>query len=392
LRILAVTPTFLPMVGGAELGLYEIYRRLSRCHAVKVLTPKKRGVEGGPMPGQETEVWYFRDRLMLGNMRGYGMIRGIVPPISLSFFPVFREIVEKFAPDVVHCAYAIPYGINLALLKSRLRPPVVLSLIGRDVPGPGVPRLWTRCVRWVADKCDHVVYISQYCRESLGLSRKEWSVIPFGVDCGKFSSPRLSEEAIRLRGESGLGRDDVVLLALQRLSAEKRVDVVIDAVALLMKQAYPNVRLVIGGTGELESRLRKQARELGLHGRILFAGYIPDSELAKYFAMSDIFVFHSVFETFGIVLAEAMAAGKPIVSVESTAIPELVEDGINGLLVPPLDPEEMAKALIRLVHDRSLRKKMGDCNRRKARAFDWEDVADRYEKLLEQVADVDKEN
>jgi glycosyltransferase involved in cell wall biosynthesis len=150
---------------------------------------------------------------------------------------------------------------------------------------------------------------------------------------------------------------------------------------------HPGALLIIGGKGAALDGLESLAKGLGVSRSVRFAGYVPDAELPGYYAAADVFVFHSTYETFGIVLAEAMAAGKAIVSVNSTAIPEVVSQGITGMLVPPLDPEALSNEVIRLLDSPGERARLGKNARKWAEEnLDWNVIAAQYEETLQNAA------
>ncbi|MBP2681948.1 MAG: putative glycosyltransferase [Candidatus Krumholzibacteriota bacterium] len=143
----------------------------------------------------------------------------------------------------------------------------------------------------------------------------------------------------------------------------------------------------MGGKGAALEGLKSLAARLGVAGSVRFAGYVPDAELPGHYAAADVFVFHSTYETFGVVLAEAMASGKPIVSVSSTAIPEVVADGKTGLLAPPLDPDALADKVCLLLGSPAERGRLGRNARAWAEAnLGWDIIAGRYETALEKAA------
>jgi len=387
MKIFVLTPTFLPVMGGAEIGIHELCRRLGKRHDVRVLTPRlprdltqAYGVENGEFDTPGYEVTRYADRLNLKNAPGQGLLRGLIPPFSLSLARHALRQARSLRPDVVLAFYALPCGLAAARIRKKLRVPVVLSLIGRDVPGPAVPRFWGAYVRWSMGAANRTLFISEYCRQALGVGQGPAAdVIPFGVDCERFAP---GAAAGPLRERLGIPREAKVLLALQRLDPWKQVQVLIQAQALLLQQT--DAYLVIGGKGpELES-LRGLARDLGIASRILFTGYIPDKELPLYYALADVFACHSTYETFGLSLLQAMAAGMPVVSVSSTAIPELIRHNENGILVPPRDAAAFARAALKLLADGELRKRFAAESRRRALAdYGWESVARRYELALE---------
>lgn len=123
---------------------------------------------------------------------------------------------------------------------------------------------------------------------------------------------------------------------------------------------------------EYFANLMRVVREHNAEDRIIFHGQVSDDELAHLYASADIFVFPSLWEGFGIVLLEAMSYGLPIIATDVAAIPELVKDGENGLLVEPGDVDGLAAAISRLVGDKGLRERMGERGREIASCYSWE--------------------
>ena len=177
---------------------------------------------------------------------------------------------------------------------------------------------------------------------------------------------------------------DVLVFALQRLAPEKRVDVLLRALRACLDSHVPTT-LVVGGRGSEESRLRMLAGDLGVEKQTRFVGYIPRAALGSYFAACDVFAFHSTFETFGIVVAQAMSYGRPVVTVRNTALPEVV--GEAGLLVETGDAHGFAAAITRLARDPELRRTLGEEGARRAETlFNWDRIVVQYEALLGRAA------
>jgi glycosyltransferase involved in cell wall biosynthesis len=386
MRLLAITPTFFPVMGGAEWGVYEIYRRLALEHEVRILTPhppasleRDFGMEE-PLPDLSgLELVRFQDRVNLKNWPGHGLLKGLVPPYSISMLRAALREVKEFQPDVVNVFYALPSGLAASRIMKTKRAPVLLSLIGRDIPGPDIPRFWRFYTRMTARRVSKVLFISEYCRKALfGPGSTAGEVIPFGVDTERF---RPGLDGSRIRERLGIPPNARVLFSLQRLDRRKRVDIVLQAMKAVLGKA--EAYLVIGGKGPEVNGLRRLAADLEITSRVFFTGYIKEEELPLHFAMADIFVFHSTYETFGLVLVQALAAGKPVVSVRSTAIPELLEDGREGKLVAPLDPADLAGTILSLLGDDEALKRFSAAARQKAiERFSWEVIARRYEKIF----------
>jgi phosphatidylinositol alpha-1,6-mannosyltransferase len=385
MRILVLTPTFLPHIGGAEIVILEIYRRLALRHDVLLLTADK-GVSASDRDHLVNfPVERYRDRFTTMRFRGHRTTGGVVPPFSFSAVEAVRRAVRRFRPEVMNTHYMEHTGLAAVVAMRRLRVPGVLTFMGRDVPGPRTPYGWKHYCRWVARQVADVTYVSDYCRRAIfgDAPGAPGRVILAGADLDRFN-PRVDGSGVRRR--FGADSDTPLLVAVQRLAPEKRVDIVVRAMPSILKR-HPRAVLVVGGSGAALEELESLAGRLGVAGSVHFAGYVPDLDLPDYYAAADVFVFHSTYETFGVVLAEAMAAGKPIVSVNSTAIPEVVCDGTTGILVPPLDPESLADKVCFLLDSPSERERLG----RNARAWaeknlDWDDIANRYESVLETAA------
>jgi glycosyltransferase involved in cell wall biosynthesis len=384
MKILVLTPTYFPIMGGAEIGIFEIYRRLALKHEVKILTPwpgqgtaGDYGMEESAFSHSRLDLLRFNDRINLKSWPGHRLLGGLIPPFSGSWIRAALRAIRDDRPDLIHAFYALPTGLAAISAERRKKIPVVLSLIGRDIPGPDVPPFWGNYVRTVVRSISKTIFISEYCRRALFGADSDWGeVIPFGVDIKKF---RPDVDGHPIRESLHIPRESKVLFALQRLDRWKRVDVLIEAMKSIVREM--DAFLVIGGKGPENNRLREITQERGLSSRVIFAGYIKEAELPSYYAMSDLFVFHSTYETFGLALLQAMAAGKPIVTVNSTAIPELIVHNQNGLLVPPLDSEELARAAVFLLKNEAAMKSFSTEARKKAMAkYDWQSIADQYEK------------
>jgi glycosyltransferase involved in cell wall biosynthesis len=381
-RILVLTPTFLPVVGGAELVVLEVYRRLARRHDVRLVTPLLAAALRRDQGSAEYDtlvnfpVERYADRLTLMRVRGHRLTAGALPPFSLSAIGAVRRAVAAARPDVLNVHYAMPTGLAAVVAERVLGVPTVLTMNGRDVPGPGVPRLWRWWQRTLIALVSETTYVSRYCRDAIygaGCGRGE--VIANGVEI-----PPEPGDGAAVRAALEVPRGDCLVFALQRLAPEKRVDVLLRALRRCIDVGAPTT-LVIGGAGPEAPALRALAAELGVDKHVRFAGYIPRAALADYFEACDVFAFHSTYETFGLVVAQAMSHGRAVVTVRSTALPEVVADA--GLLVPPGDPIALGDAIAALAQDGARRRELGEAGRRRAAAdFAWDRVAEAYERVL----------
>jgi phosphatidylinositol alpha-1,6-mannosyltransferase len=392
MRILVLTPTFLPVVGGAELLLLQVFRRLAERHDVLLLTPHlPPGLladHGNPEYDALVNfaVRRYADRLTLMRIPGHRALRGAIPPFSLSAVGAVARAAREFRPDVLNVHYCMPTGLAAWVGQRLLGLPTVLSLTGRDVPGPGVPPLWRRWHRLVGRACAGRTHVTEFCRRAVYGPRPGGDagvIIANGVDEAPPSPPGA---ATALRAELGVPEGGALIFALQRLDAVKRVDVLLRAMPLVLRR-HPGTVLAVGGTGPQAGTLRALARQLGLEGAVRFTGFLPAAAVPLYMDAADLFAFHSTYETFGIVLAEAMIRGRAVVSVADPAIAEVVDHGRTGLLAPIGEPEALARALCDLLADPGRREGMGMAGRAKARAlYRWDALAGQYEAVLARAA------
>lgn len=389
MRILVLTPTFLPALGGAELVLLHVFRRLAKRHSILVLTPylseKLLGASGSHEYDHliNFDVRRFHDRFSMIKIRGHRLTHGLIPPFSLSAVAAIYDAVRSFTPDVINVHYVMPTGLAGLFAQRVLKIPVVITYNGRDVPGPGIPKLWKYWHRLIGLNCADMTFVSKYCRDVIyGTTSSIGQVIYNGVED---SVPVSTKQILDLRSKLNLLPDERVLLALQRLDYLKRVDIIIRSMLEVLKHSS-KTRLIIVGKGADLPRLKAVTSELGISDYVIFTGYLSDSEIPVYHALADLFVFHSTYETFGIVLAEAMNYGKVIVSVNNTAIREVVDDGKTGFLVPTFDYRALAAAILKLLADPTRREEMGKRGEEKVRnTFRWDTIAVKYETVLESL-------
>jgi glycosyltransferase involved in cell wall biosynthesis len=174
----------------------------------------------------------------------------------------------------------------------------------------------------------------------------------------------LEREGQRIRGELGIGPDAFLVGNVGRLAPQKGQRHLIRAMPLLLERV-PRAHAVIAGGGDLEDFLRDLAQEMGVAERVHVLG--PRKDVPELMHAIDVFAMPSIWEGFGLVLLEAMAAGRPIVASRVATIPEVVVDGKTGLLVPAGDPLALAEALAQLAHQSALATRFGEAGRERLR-------------------------
>jgi len=206
----------------------------------------------------------------------------------------------------------------------------------------------------------------------------DYRIIPNGIDTQQFcpDGPRREE----------LADGKLNILFVGRLEKRKGLAYLLNACAKVQKD-FPDFRLIVVGPGtRLRPGYEELVRDLRLRD-VVFTDFVPNGELPKYYRSADIFCAPATGgESFGIVLLEAMACAKPVIATDIEGYASVVAHSEDGLLVPPRDDKSLARALLSLLDDRTLRRQMGAKGRSKAEKYSWANVArqvmDQYVSLL----------
>ena len=275
--------------------------------------------------------------------------------------PVFRlrQIIVDTNPDIIH-AHLQPaelYSRMALLLTGDTQPPLCISKHNDEqfYRGPFHQPLG----RWVARRASHIIAISnavnRFFSTDLALAPNRITTIHYGIDPAPYQN--ISAQDVRtVRKAWGVPDDAWLIGTVARLVPQKALHIMIKAYAAYRKTATQPSRLVFVGRGPLEDELKALAAELGLDEQIIWAGFRED--IPTVMKSFDVFALTSIYEGFGLVLLEAMAAGAPVAATAVSAIPEVVDDGVTGLLSPINDIEAFAKNLGKL-EKKELRDQLG---------------------------------
>lgn len=284
------------------------------------------------------------------------------PKIYITPFPAVRihQIFQEFQPDVIHiqdhyflCGAAVNEArrLHIPVMGTNHFLPENLLPFVRQYPSLqkllSIP-LWKMMLA-VFNKLHLATTPSHTAAHILREQNINVPVqaISNGVDVQRFS-PDPQTDRLGIRRKYGLALERTTLLYVGRLDGEKRLDTLLDALALLPRTDY---QLAIAGYGLYESLLRKQMHALGLEGRVIFIGYVPPEDLPALYRSADIFVMPSPEELQSIATLEAMACGKPILAANARALPELVKPGVNGYLFRACDAQDVSRKIERLLNE-----------------------------------------
>ncbi len=436
MRIAYFTDTYLPEINGVVTAI-EAHTRLlaGRGHELLIICPKYR-----------KPILYRVEGITIKRYRSFSFISNKATRIALPSATSVFDALVRFRPDVVHVQTPLTIGVVGLATANALRLPVVQTyhtyipdfiryieprrllrlddlqdrLLNSIVMARGFESgAWQRLVSLRrdhvgAERAQVVKEITEVAESAIGdlpadertalLKRLAW-VFTRNVynRCDRVLTPsrtlklELEEHGVTAPVEYLSNGIDLGLMAVKsdyartgrllhagRLGQEKHVEVVVDAFAEIAGR-QPDATLDIVGDGPARESLERQVERLGLRGRVRFPGFMERGALASIYRDYDAFVTASTIETQGIVLLESMAAGLPVIGADALAIPELVRDGRDGIVVPPGDVTAFAGAMEQLLGDGELRERYGRACAEDAREHSLDGVVERLEGVYAEV-------
>ncbi len=290
-----------------------------------------------------------------------------------------KQLVHQLIPDVVNAHYGTGYG-TLSLAVQQV--PVVLNVWGSDVyEFPDKGRLHHKWLLRNLKHADQLVSTSEAMAartREVGGRKLLITVIPFGVDTEVFHPAIIPAQR----------KDKIVIGTVKSLAHVYGIDILIRAFAQVAKKLPElKLRLVIIGHGPQERELRRLAQELDVYRKVTFKGAIAHSQVPQALRGMDIFCALSRNESFGVAVVEASATGLPVIVTRVGGLPEVVEDKVTGLIVPPEDEQAAANAIEQLVLSPEQSDVMGAAGRRFVeKHYAWEHSVDRMLCVLERSA------
>jgi N-acetyl-alpha-D-glucosaminyl L-malate synthase BshA len=311
------------------------------------------------------------------------------PPYDLALASRMAEVAEFYDLDLLHVHYAIPHSVSALLARQMLaargrRLPFVTTLHGTDITLVGLDRSYLPITRYSIQESDGVTSISDYLREKtlvdFGVTRPI-EVIPNFVNCDEYQP--LKDEAARTAARRKLAApEEAILMHLSNFRPVKRVGDVVKVFARVA-QTLP-VQLVLVGDGPDRSSAEWLAHDLCIHNRVHFVG--KQEQVNELLPLADLMLMPSELESFGLAALEAMACKVPSIATRVGGVPELIDDGVTGLLYEVGDVDGMAAGAVELLKDRERLEAMRDAGRKTAqKRFCSSLVVPHYVRYYEQV-------
>ena len=361
LRVTMFTNNYLPFIGGVPISIERLRRGLEHLgDSTQIVAPRYRD-----QPSHEDAVVRVPSLLAMGEKREFRLAN--------IFLARIRKQVRAFRPDVIHLHHPFWLGSLGLFMARQLRIPAIytyhtrLEHYAHFVPLPGMlfrNLISHALIKRFANRCDGVIvptYSTEEYLRMIGVTTPTF-VQPTGIEYERFQAVKPADvEALRKKLRLS---NEKVFISVARLSNEKNIDFMIEAIDRLRQESDVPFRFLMIGDGHQRDRLQKKIDSLELGSHFTLVGAVQPEEMALWYNLGDAFLFASKSETQGMVILEAMSAGLPVVAVRSSGIEDVVRDGLNGYKTPENQARWIEKAQ-RLLEDDKLRTELSD----KARAF-----------------------
>ncbi len=360
MKIALVSPYDFASPGGVVSHISCLEQQFTRMgHDVKIIAPASKA------------VYTIGDRFIrIGTPRPVP-VSGSIARITLSIQleKHIKEVFEREKFDICHLHEPLMPTLCTTILRLKKSP-----MVGTFHASGGKPwyTMFSPVMKWYLDrwfrKLDGRIAVSEVALKYVSpFFPDDYQVIPNGVDTIHFNS------SVQPLDNFTDGKANILFVG--RLEKRKGFEYLLEAYRLI-KPEFPDCRLIQVGPGVL---LRKKYQRLVNHyglTDVYFSGYSPYSDLPRYYKTSDIACFPSTGrESQGIVLLEAMSVGKPVIASNIDGYNSVLTDGVEGIAVPPRDPEKLAEALLRLLKDKQLREQMGARGKPRAMQYEWSVIA-----------------
>jgi len=311
------------------------------------------------------------------------------PPYDLALASRMAEVAEFYDLDLLHVHYAIPHSVSALLARQMLAArgrhlPFVTTLHGTDITLVGLDRSYLPITRYAIQESDGVTSISDYLREKTVQDfevTRGIEVVPNFVNCDVYTPIRDDEKRAEARKRLA-APDEAILMHLSNFRPVKRVLDVVRVFAQVAREVP--AQLVLVGDGPDRSAAEWLAHDLGIQARVHFLGKME--RVNELLPLADLMLMPSEMESFGLAALEAMACKVPSIATCVGGVPELIDNGVTGLLYAVGDVDGMAQGALSLLQDRTRLEEMRDAGRKTAqKRFCSSLVVPHYVRYYEQV-------
>lgn len=374
-KSLLIPGDFPPVVSGIATYFNEIWQNFPP-EKHYILAPKDNGWQDFD---KASPLNIIRRKIPTQNSGKAKYLKGLLH----TFWTILLHIRHKF--DIIHCGQVLSSGITGWTMHKLFKIPYVIYVYGSETYRFGNKPILMKSIKAFLRNAEKIIPNSRFTMEefaAIGISEDKFDIITPGVDTSRFYPMEKNPELVRQYGLE----NKFVLLTVARLDERKGHDYVIRAVSEL-RTAHPEIRYIIVGKGREEQSLRNLVKELDLGEQVIFAGYVPDADLPKYYNLSDIFILlnrqsianeqlRGDYEGFGIVFLEASACAKPVIAGNFGGIYDAVDNQKSGYIIDGTDIKTITNTIKSLIINPALRKKIGEYGLERAQKhFDWKIIS-----------------
>ncbi len=310
-------------------------------------------------------------KLVLGSVSGIFQFKQFLKAFEKNAI----DIIEKENIDIIAGHWLVPAGLVMKSLAKKTDIPMILSSHGTDI------RLMRKYFSVLYK------YLKNFC-----LTLKSWTVVSTFLKNGILQMdkrldnilevlPMPHDESIFYK-DTAVTRDENLILAVTRLTNQKRVDKLVTAFALASEKNRL-IKLQIYGTGQLQTEIESLIQKLGLTEKITLHSPLPQTELREIYNKASIVILNSFEEGFGLALSESMLCGATVIGTQSGGITDIIQHERTGLLVPLDNPEKLAEAILRLSANKQLRESLALSGHNFAKeSYQSEPLASRYAEIV----------
>lgn len=379
MKIAHLTPRFLPSRGGLENMVYEIAKfSTEHGHNVKIFTSN--------LSEKNSTI-----KTRFEHMNHFDITRSIAIPLLpiqngiINIMPqmFFDVLLDK--SDIYHSYGIGSFPTLMGALKYKMKNKVVLSLISDMRSGTKSQKIIDKLTTPILNSANKLIVLTneekKYLLETFNLQESSISVVPPSINLEKFSNCSISYEEFRSKYKL---KNNVIFFAGRIDNWHKGLDTLIKALAIIKKELEFSC-IISGDDWGSKKILEDLSKKLGIEKNVIFFDPCNQKLLVEAYSQSDVFVLPSNFETFGMVLVEAMAAGTPVIGSRIGGIVDVIDDGKTGLLFPSGDHKILSEKILEILENRKLKDMMGQNAKISAKQYDTRVVGEKIHQIYRDV-------
>lgn len=389
-----ISPEYIPLSGGTGSYVYYLSREL---------------IKNGYSTSVVTSYDETKDITINKKQRAF-FLKTLKVPVVRSFifagaaFRKLKQINDNIPVDITHInlplvpSFAVPRNFGKTLITTvhstwkgeaeSIRREPYSRLNSNERFMVSFNRLLRFFEEQTLERSNKLIAVSDFTRKELQKYYKvredKIRVIHNGVDINKFAPPK---DKTQVKKELGFDKKNVNILSVGRLYARKGLFTLLESVSIVAKK-YKNVKLIISGKGQSNEmkKLINYAEKLGVRSNILFTGYFPDAKLPKLYQAADIFAFSTFYENLPFAVLEALSSSLPVVTTKVGGIPEMIDDGKDGFLVPPANSAVLSDRILYLIeHPIEASEMAFQARKTVENRFDWRLIVKKVIKVYQEA-------